>query len=169
MNSLAAVVAQVIRNGKSKTITNSQAIIAIVSEKRIVLIIIRGIIPLTYLEIPIISKSEIADCATPKTKSIHPNPEKNKFVINTPTIIPQKYFLLKTIRWLKISGILNCNAINPIGATIIPSTTYSAAIIAFTVKIFIFIIFPPSFFTWDGMNEPRVAILPTCYFLIFGS
>ncbi|EFR97602.1 hypothetical protein NT05LI_1070 [Listeria ivanovii FSL F6-596] len=28
---------------------------------------------------------------------------------------------------------------------------------AFTVNIFIFIIIPPSFFTWDGMNEPRVA------------
>lgn len=95
MNSLAAVVAQVIRKGKSKTITSSHAIIAIVTEKRIVLIIIRGIIPLTYLEMPIISKSEIADCATPKTKSIQPNPEKNKFVIKNAYDNTPKVFFIK--------------------------------------------------------------------------
>lgn len=62
-------------------------IIVIVSEKRIVLIIICGIIFLMYLEILIISKSEIVDCVMLKIKLIYFNLEKNKFVINIFMII----------------------------------------------------------------------------------
>lgn len=102
------------KNGNPNARCSSKAMMNIVKEKTSVFTIMRQIVPFTYFMMPNIKSIVMTDCPTPKTKSYQPSGEY-KFVMSTPSAMPQKYFLLNTIRWLNNSGTLNWMAPNAIG------------------------------------------------------
>ena len=97
-NSPAAVVAQLIKNGNPKTRFNSMAIRNIVTVNMMMVMAIRPLMPVMKREEKMTSNKAIRDCPTPKIKSYAPNCEKKRFDMNTPTTMPDIYFLLNTIR-----------------------------------------------------------------------
>lgn len=139
-NSPTATVNHVKRNGNPNTRFNSKAMINIVTVKTIVLNSIRLKMPEMNLVEKIVIDKAIMECPTPKTRSIGPSSDMSRFAIKTPSTIPKRYFLLKTIRWLNISDTRNCTFVNPNGNTIKVTATYKAAIIPLVANVFTFII-----------------------------
>ena len=95
---------------------NIYAIINMLKEKTAVFIPMSMSLFFTKRAIYIVIPKDNAVCNTPKMISAFVG-ENTKLARNTPTTIPKKYFLFKTIKWLNNSEIRNWIPKNPNGAT----------------------------------------------------
>src|SRR5699024_623184 len=103
-------------SGTSAKKISMYAMMYILIENTAVLIHISAILFFTKRAIYIVIPKDNAVCNTPKTISAFVG-ENTKLARNTPTTIPKKYFLFKTIKWLNNSEIRNWIPKNPNGAT----------------------------------------------------
>lgn len=115
INSPIAVVNQVNKKGISRAKWSMNATMNILNVKTSVLIHMSNSLFVITRPTAIVISNEITDCDTPNN-SYTPSVDMKKFDNNTPMIIPQKYFLLKTIKWLNISDTRNWMFVNPKGA-----------------------------------------------------
>src|SRR5699024_12138168 len=80
--------------------------------------------------------------------------------------IPKKYFLLNTMRWLKISDNRNWIAEKPNGATTNVTTTYSAATSAFITRLRVFTFYSSLSFDYAGRSEEHTSELQSRFDLV---
>src|SRR5699024_12390203 len=85
----------------------------------------------------IVMDNAIAECNTPKNMSTAIG-DKIKFATKTPVTIPKKYFLLNTIKGLKLSETRNWMSRNTKGVMRIETETYKAAITTLTTSVILF-------------------------------